>query len=66
MKKLAMVMAMAFTLGLAASSVSASTVKDDTKKAKTECCKKDKKECCKKDKKECCKKETCTKSTEKK
>jgi len=57
MKKLAMVMALAFTLGLAASTVKASTVNDDTKKAKTECCSKDKKECCK-DSKECCKKET--------
>ena len=66
MKKLAMVMAMAFTLGLAASSVSASTVKDDNKKAKTECCSKDKKECCKKDKKECCKKETKTETKDKK
>ena len=49
MKRLAMVLAVAFTMGLAASTVSAST-KDDTKKAKTECCSKDKK-CCSKDKK---------------
>lgn len=68
MKKLAMVLALAFTMGLAASTVNASTTgKDDTKKAKTECCSKDKKECCKKDKKECCKKdaktETSTKET---
>jgi len=50
MKKLAMVLAVAFTMGLAASTVSAST-KDDTKKTeKKECCA-DKKACCSKDKK---------------
>lgn len=48
MKRLAMVLAVAFTMGLAASTVSAST-KDDTKKAKTETTK----ECCSKDKKSC-------------
>jgi len=53
MKRLAMILAVAFTMGLAASTVSAST-KDDTKKAKTECCSKDKKECCSKDKKAAC------------
>lgn len=55
MKKLALVMTLAFTLGLAASTVKASNANDDTKKAKTECCSKDKKECCK-ESKECCKK----------
>lgn len=50
MKKLAMVLAVTFTMGLAASTVNAST-KDDTKKAKTECCSKDKKACDSKDKK---------------
>ena len=51
MKKLAMVLAVAFTMGLAASTVSAST-KDDTKKAATATCsEKDKKACCSKDKK---------------
>ena len=66
MKKLAMVMAMAFTLGIAALTVNASTaVKDDTKKAKTECCSKDKKECCK-ESKECCKTETKTETKSKK
>ncbi len=46
-----MVLAVAFTMGLAASTVSAST-KDDKTKAKTECtkdCSKDKKACCSKD-----------------
>jgi hypothetical protein len=45
MKRLAMVLALAFTMGLAASTVTASTVKDDNKKEKKECCSKDKKEC---------------------
>ena len=46
MKKLAMVLAVAFTMGLAASTVSAST-KDDSKKATTAACsEKDKKACC--------------------
>ena len=45
MKRLAMILAITFTMGLAASTVSASTVKDDTKKAKKECCSKDKKDC---------------------
>jgi len=61
MKKLAMIMAVAFTLGLAATTVSAS-VKDDTKKDKKEttcpkakeCTSKEKKACCNKDKKACC------------
>jgi len=64
MKKLAMVLALAFTMGLAASTVSAST-KDDSKKTdKKECCAKadDKKACCSKDAKACCSKDakTCT------
>ena len=46
MKKLAMVLAMAFTIGLAVSTVSAST-KDDKTKAKTECTATEKKACCK-------------------
>jgi len=57
MKKLAMVLAVAFTMGLAASTVSAST-KDDTKKAATATCsEKDKKACCSSDKKACCSKD---------
>jgi len=51
MKKLAMVLAVAFTLGLTASTASALT-KDDTKKAKTETCAKSSE--CSKDKKACC------------
>ncbi|MDP2335216.1 MAG: hypothetical protein Q8N05_01975 [Bacteroidota bacterium] len=52
MRKLAMVLAVAFTMGLAASTVSAST-KDATKKTdKKECCAKAKE--CTKDKKACC------------
>lgn len=43
MKKLAMILAVAFTMGLATSAVTASTVKDDAKKK--ECCSKDKKDC---------------------
>jgi hypothetical protein len=42
MKRLAMILAVAFTMGLATSTVMAAP-KD--KKAKTECCSKDKKEC---------------------
>lgn len=54
MKKLAIILAMAFTMGLSASTVSAAT-KDKKEKATTECCaKKEKKECCKKDAKACC------------
>jgi len=54
MKKLAMVLAVAFTMGLAASTVSAST-KDDSKKATTAACsEKDKKACATTDKKACC------------
>ena len=45
MKRLAMILAITFTMGLAASTVSASTVNDNTKKAKKECCNKDKKDC---------------------
>lgn len=61
MKKLAMVFAIAFTMGLAASTVSASTRTDD--KPKKECteaqkksCGADKKSCCA-DKKACCAKD---------
>jgi len=55
MKKLALVLALAFTMGLAASTVSAST-KDDAKKTeKKECCAKAAE--CSKDKKACCSKE---------
>lgn len=51
MKKLAIVLAVVFTMGLASSSVSAA-VKDD--KAKKECCAKaGDKACCKKDAKAC-------------
>ncbi|HLN73744.1 MAG: hypothetical protein ACM3O8_08940 [Methylococcaceae bacterium] len=55
MKKLAIILALAFTMGLSASTVSAET-KDKKEKAKTECCaKKEKKECCaKKETKACC------------
>jgi len=45
MKRLAMILAVAFTMGLGASTVTASTVKDETKKEKKECTSKDKKEC---------------------
>jgi hypothetical protein len=52
MKKLTLILAIAFTMGLAASTVSAST-KDDTKKTeKKECCAKASE--CSKDKKACC------------
>ena len=57
MKKLAMVLAIAFTMGLAASTVSAAT-KDDAKKT-------EKKECCK-DKKECTTEKKAEKPAEKK
>ena len=65
MKKLAMVLTLAFTMGLAASTVNASSGNKDDKKAKTECCSKDKKECCKKDGKACCKKDAKTDSSAK-
>jgi hypothetical protein len=58
MKRLAMILAVAFTMGLAASTVSAST-KDDSKKT-------EKKECCSKDKKECCAEKKAEKPAEKK
>lgn len=58
MKKLAMVLAIAFTMGLAASTVNASTVKEDAKKT-------EKKECCK-DKKECTTEKKAEKPAEKK
>jgi hypothetical protein len=55
MKRLAMVLAVAFTMGLAASTVTASTVKDEkakkeTKETKKSCCSEGK-TCCAKDKK---------------
>ena len=55
MKRLVMILAVAFTMGLAASTVSAST-KGDKKKATTECPAKaaDKKACCSKDAKAAC------------
>ena len=54
MKRLAMVLAVAFTMGLAASTVTASPVKDD--KQKKECTASQKKSCCA-DKKSCCSKD---------
>jgi hypothetical protein len=39
MKRLAMVLAVAFTMGLASTAVTASTVNDDAKKEKKECSK---------------------------
>ena len=49
MKKLALILAFVFTMGLSASTVSAAT-QDKTVKAKTACCAKtDKKACCNKD-----------------
>ncbi|MDP3644276.1 MAG: hypothetical protein Q8S54_13935 [Bacteroidota bacterium] len=64
MKRLAMVLAVAFTMGLAASSVSAST-KDEKKTEKKECCAKAK-ECSKEAKAECAKEKKAETSTEKK
>jgi hypothetical protein len=58
MKRLAMILAVAFTMGLAASTVSAST-KDENKKT-------EKKECCSKDKKECTTEKTAEKPAQKK
>jgi len=55
MKKLAMVLALAFTMGLAASTVNASTGKDE--KPKKECTASEKKACCSSDKKACCSKD---------
>ena len=52
MKRLAMILAVAFTMGLAASTVTAGT-KDTTKKDKKECCAKAK-DCAKDAKKSCC------------
>jgi len=49
-----MILAVAFTMGLGASTVSATT-RGKKAKAKTECCTKtEKKECCKKEVKACC------------
>ena len=70
MKKLTLILAFAFTMGLGISTVSAAT-KDKTTKDKTACCAKgDKKACCSKDAKTCTDKDakTCTgaKAAEKK
>lgn len=66
MKKLAMILAVAFTMGIAASTVSAST-KDENKKTSTStCCEKDKKACCASDKKACCASDKKADSTPKK
>jgi hypothetical protein len=54
MKKLAMVLAVAFTMGLAASTVNAATKDENKKAATTTCSEKDKKACCSSDKKACC------------
>ena len=66
MKRLAMILAVAFTMGLTASTVSAST-KDNTKKDKTECAAKagETKACCAKAK-ECSKDAKAAPSTDKK
>ena len=53
MKRLAMILAVAFTMGLAASTVTASTKDKTAKKDKTECCAKAK-ECTKDAKASCC------------
>lgn len=53
MKKLAMILAVAFTMGLGASTVSATT-KDKKAKAKTECPEAKKADCAKTDAKPCC------------
>ncbi|HEY3371443.1 MAG TPA: hypothetical protein VGK10_11375 [Prolixibacteraceae bacterium] len=53
MKRFTMILALVFTMGLGASTVSAAT-KDKTAKDKTECCAKaEKKACCAKDAKTC-------------
>jgi hypothetical protein len=60
MKKLTLILAFAFTMGLGISTVSAAT-KDKTAKDKTECCAKaDKKACCSKDAKATCTKDAKT------
>jgi hypothetical protein len=66
MKRLAMILAVAFTMGLAASTVTAAT-KDTKKKETTECTAKagDKKACCSKDAKACCAAAKTEKPTEK-
>lgn len=53
MKKMAMILAVAFTMGLGASTVSATT-KDKKAKAKTECPEAKKADCPKKEAKGCC------------
>lgn len=50
MKKLTMILAVVFTMGLASSTVTAGT-KDGKKKAATATCDKDKKACCSSEKK---------------
>lgn len=62
MKKLTLILAVVFTLGLGASTVSAST-KDKTKKEQTECAKAKE---CPKDAKACCASKTVEKPAEKK
>ena len=65
MKKLALILALAFTMGLTASTVSASAVNDDTK-TKKECCTKAK-DCSKEKQSSCTEKKACcsSKTTEK-
>lgn len=55
MKKLAMVLAIAFTMGLAASTVNAATVNEE--KPKKECTATEKKSCATSDKAACCSKD---------
>ena len=54
MKKLVMILAVAFTMGLAASTVTASTKDVKKKEATAACSDKDKKACASTDKKACC------------
>lgn len=54
MKKLAMILAVAFTMGLATSTVTASTKDEKKKEATAACSDKDKKACATTDKKACC------------
>lgn len=57
MKKLAMVLALAFTMGLTASTVNASTTNDDKKKTEKKECTAEQKKSCGADKKACCSKD---------
>jgi len=54
MKKLAMILAVAFTMGLAASTVTAATKDEKKKEATAACSEKDKKACTSGEKKACC------------